>query len=106
MGVGAESESGVIVAQHAADGFDVHAVLQGQRSEGMSEVVKAYVRQSCVFQNFLMQIYNGIGIVHLPCDGRREHIRIIGVFLVFGNQQVDGLLRDRYLSDRSFCLGT
>ena len=27
MGVGAECESGIVVAQHAADGFDVHAVL-------------------------------------------------------------------------------
>ena len=27
VGVGAESESGVIVAEHTADGFDVHAVL-------------------------------------------------------------------------------
>ena len=35
VGVGAESESGVIVAEHTADGFDVHAILQCQRCEGM-----------------------------------------------------------------------
>ena len=35
VGVGAECESGIVVAQHAADGFDVHAVLQCQRCEGM-----------------------------------------------------------------------
>ena len=29
VGVGAESESRIVVAQHAADGFDVHTVLQG-----------------------------------------------------------------------------
>ena len=29
VGVGAESEARIVVAQHAADGFDVHAVLQG-----------------------------------------------------------------------------
>ena len=69
MGVGAECESGIVVAQHAADGFDVHAVLQGQRCEGVSEVVKAYVRQSCVFQNFLMQVHNGIRVVQLSRDG-------------------------------------
>ena len=71
----------------------------------MSEVVKAYVRQSCVFQNFLMLVHNGIGVIHLPCDGRREHIRIIGVFLVFGNQQVDGLLWNTDLSDRCLRFG-
>lgn len=29
MGVGIEGESGGEVTQHSADGFDVHAVLQG-----------------------------------------------------------------------------
>ncbi len=29
VGVGAECESGIVVAQHTADGFDFHAVLQG-----------------------------------------------------------------------------
>ena len=43
VGVGAESEPRIVVPQHTADGFDVHAVLQCQRCEGMSEVVKAYV---------------------------------------------------------------
>ena len=28
MGVGAEGESGIVVAQHAADGFDINAVLE------------------------------------------------------------------------------
>ena len=35
VGVGAESESGVIVAEHTADGFDVHPILQCQRCEGV-----------------------------------------------------------------------
>ena len=35
VGVGAECESGVIVAEHTADGFDVHAILQCQRCEGV-----------------------------------------------------------------------
>ena len=49
VGVGAESESGVIVAEHTADGFDVHAILQCQRCEGVSEVVEANVWQSRIF---------------------------------------------------------
>ena len=35
VGVGAEGESGIIVAEHTADGFDVHTILQCQRCEGM-----------------------------------------------------------------------
>ena len=38
MGVGAESESRVIVPQHAGDCLDVHPVLKGQRREGMAQV--------------------------------------------------------------------
>lgn len=35
VGVGAEGEPGVVVAQHTGDLLDVHAVLQGQGSERM-----------------------------------------------------------------------
>ena len=48
VGVGAESESGVIVAEHTADGFDVHAILQCQRCEGMSEIMKSDMRQPSI----------------------------------------------------------
>ena len=48
VGVGAECESGVIVAEHTADGFDVHAILQCQRCEGMSEIMKSDMRQPSI----------------------------------------------------------
>ena len=35
VGVGAQSEARVVVAQHTGDRFDVHAVLQGQRRKGV-----------------------------------------------------------------------
>ena len=35
VGVGAEGESRVVVTQHTADGFHIHAVLQCQRCEGV-----------------------------------------------------------------------
>ena len=35
VGVGAEGEACVVVAQHTGDRLDVHPVLQGQRSECM-----------------------------------------------------------------------
>jgi len=72
----------------------------------VSEIMEAYVRQSRVLQDFLMQVHDGVGVVHLSRDGRGEHVRIIGMFLVLGNQQVDGLLRDADLSDGRFRLGT
>ena len=56
VGVGAESETGVIVAEHTADGFDTHAILQCQRCEGMSEIMKADMLQSRVLEDFLMEV--------------------------------------------------
>lgn len=44
-------------------------------------------------------------MVHLSCDGGGEHVRVIGVFLMLSDQQVDGFLRDGYLANRCFCLG-
>ena len=71
----------------------------------VSEIVKAYMRQSSVFQNFLMQVHNGIGVIHLPCDGRWEHIWVVGMLLVFGNQQGNSLLWNTDLSDRCLRFG-
>ena len=92
VGVGAECESSVIVAEHTADGFDVHPILQCQRCEGVSEVVKSDVRQPSVLQDLLVQIYDGVWVVHLTGSRRGEHIRVVGILLVFGNQQVNSLL--------------
>ena len=64
VGVGAECESGVIVAEHTADGFDVHAILQCQRCEGMSEIMKADMLQSRVLEDFLMKVL--VSGVHDP----------------------------------------
>ena len=41
MGVSVQRETRRVVAEHTADGFDVHAVLQGHRREGMAQVMKA-----------------------------------------------------------------
>ena len=35
MGIGVQREARRVVAEHAADRFHVHAVLQGHRREGM-----------------------------------------------------------------------
>ena len=47
MSVGVQGEACGEVPQHARYGFDVHAVLQGQRCEGVAQVMKAYPWQSC-----------------------------------------------------------
>ena len=106
MGVGAERESGVIVSQHTADGFDVHSILQCQRCEGVSEVVKSDVRQPGVLQDLLVQVYDGVWVVHLTSRRRGEHVRVVGVLFVFGNQQVNGLLWNTDFSDRRLRFGT
>ena len=100
VGVGAESESGIIVAEHTADGFDVHAILQCQGRECMSQIMKAYVLQSCVFENFLVEVYHRIRVIHFSCSAGWEHPRIVGVFGVFLLQQLHGILRDGHLADR------
>lgn len=71
----------------------------------MPEIVKAYVRQPGIFQNFLVQVYDGVWVVHLTGCRRGEHIRVVGIVLVFGDQQVNSLLWDTDLSDRCLCLG-
>ena len=43
VGVCPQGEPGVVVAQHGGDGFDVHAVLEGQGGEGVPEIVEPEV---------------------------------------------------------------
>ena len=40
VGVGAKREARVVVAEHTADGFDIHTVLECQGRERMSQVVE------------------------------------------------------------------
>ena len=60
VSVGTEREACIVVPQHTADGFHVHAVLQCQRCEGMSQVVKSDMRQPSVLQYLLVQVYDGV----------------------------------------------
>ena len=83
VGVGAERESGVIVAEHTADGFDVHAILQCQRCEGMSEIMKSDVRQPSILQDLLVQVYDGVWVVHLAGCRRGEHV-IVWTMVLWG----------------------
>lgn len=51
MGVGIESETCGEVAQHPGHRFYVHPVLQSQGGEGVAQVVKPHLGQSCPFQH-------------------------------------------------------
>ena len=49
-----------------------------------------------------MDVDHRIRVVHFACFWGWEHPRIAGVFLVFCDQQIDGILRDGDFSDRIF----
>ena len=72
VGVGAESEARVVVSQRAGQRLDVHAVLEGQRGEGVSEVVEAYVLRADGLQDLLMGVPEGVRVEHGAGLGRHE----------------------------------
>ena len=69
MGVGAQGEARVVVAQHTGDRLDIHPVLEGQRGEGMTQIMEADVFQSGVLEDLLMEFHHRVGVVHLAGDG-------------------------------------
>ena len=69
VGVGSQCESRVEMTEHTRYGFHVHAVLERQGRECMSQVVKSQVFQSGVFQNFLVDVDYRIRMVHFACLG-------------------------------------
>ena len=60
----------------------------------VSQVVKSQVFQPCIFQDFLVDVDHRIRVVHFACVWGWEHPRIAGVFLVFCDQQINGILRN------------
>ena len=92
VGVGVQGEPRRIVAQRAGQRFHVHPAFQGQRGEGMSEVMEPNVLRTDGFQNFVMRSPESVRVIHSPGLRRWKQIRIARVFFVFGNQQIDCLL--------------
>ena len=41
VGIGAQGEPRVVVAQHTGNGLDIHTILQGQGGESVSKLVEA-----------------------------------------------------------------
>ena len=74
VGVGVQGEAGGVVAEGIGECLYVHAVFQGQRCEGMSEIVEAYVLRSDGLQYLVVGVPEGVGVEHRAGLGRREHI--------------------------------
>lgn len=72
VGVGAEGKARVIVSQCAGQRLDIHAVLEGQRGEGVSEVVKSDVFRADGLQDILMGVAEGVRVEHGAGLGRHE----------------------------------
>ena len=67
VGVGAEREASVVMPQRSGQRLDIHAVLEGQRGEGVSEVVKPDVLRADGLQDLLMGVPEGVRVKH--CAG-------------------------------------
>ena len=72
VSVGAEGKAHVVVSQCAGQRLDVHAVLEGQRGEGVSEVVKPDVFRADGLQDLLMGVAEGVRVEHGAGLGRHE----------------------------------
>ena len=83
VGVGAQGETSVEVAEHGGDSLYVHAVLQGRGSEGVTEIVESEVFQSGILQDLLVEVHHAV--------------RVLGVLL---DQQVYCCLRDGHRPHR------
>ena len=60
MGVGVQREARRVVTQHTADGFHIHAVLQCQRCEGVTEIVESDAGQPSPFQHPLEHVQDAV----------------------------------------------
>ena len=82
VGVGAEGKARVVVAQRTGQRLDIHAVLEGQRGEGVSEVVKSDVLRADGLQDLLMGVAEGVRIEHSAGLGRYEQAGAVWVLCV------------------------
>ena len=60
VGVGIQRETRGVVPEHTADGFHVHAVLQGHGCEGVAQVMKADAWQPSPFQHSLQHVQDAV----------------------------------------------
>ena len=104
VGVGAQGEASVGMAQHSGESSHVHAVLEHDRGCGVSQIVQANMRQPRAFQDLLMEPVDGVRVVHPAGHRGGEHIRVLRVLSMLILQQADYLLGYGDRADGSFGL--
>ena len=72
MRVGVQREACRKMPQHARYGFNVHAVLQCQRCEGVAQVMEPYLRQPCPLQDAVQHVQDAVRR-HGASGGRWEY---------------------------------
>ena len=60
MGISVQGEACGEVAQHSADGLDVHTVLEGDGGEGMAEVMESDFQNASTFEDALQQVVHTV----------------------------------------------
>ena len=85
VGVGVQGEASRVVAQRAGQRLYVHAAFQGQRGEGVAQVMEPYVFRADGLQNFIVGSPESVRVIHGSGFGRWEQIRIARVLFVLGN---------------------
>ena len=60
MGVGVEGEACGVVSKHTRHCLDVHTILECDGGEGVTEVVKSDLWQSCSFENSLKHMVHTV----------------------------------------------
>ena len=106
VGIGAEGEACVVVAQHTADRLYVDAVLEGYGGEGVAQGVQGDVLQVGIFEDLFVEFCYGVGMVHFSGGWGWEHVLVIRMFAVLLNQEVYGFLGDGHSADGGFGFGS
>ena len=60
MGICVQGEAGGEVAPHAGHRLDVHAILKGDGSEGVAEVMESDLGDACPFKYPLQHIVDAV----------------------------------------------
>ena len=85
MGVGIQGKPGGEVAEHSADGFDIHAVLQGDGGEGVAEIVESDLGNPGSGEDSLQHIVHAVRGDGAAVGGGK-HILVVGLgSLLFQN---------------------